>query len=87
MSPGPKMALAPARRLAEVLVHELGQACARIEVSTPEEPRRWITWRANSRDALDSALSGQLSVPSRFTQSTDSKGPRVRAGFALARTR
>ncbi len=48
----------------------------------------WLAaWRVRARDALDSAFSGPLSVLPQFTQSTDSKGPRVRAGFALARTR
>ncbi len=151
MSPGPKMPLAPARRLAEALVRELEPACERIEIAgsirrgadhvgdlellaiprledrvapgqtsllvlppttadlrggrmtwpfpipqprkrskarRPGLAHRWrAAWRVRARHALDSALSGLLSVPSRFTQSTDFKGPRVRAGLALARTR
>ena len=60
----------------------------RSKARRPGLAHRWrATWRVRARDALDRSLSGLLSVLFRFTQSTDFKGPRVRAGFALARTR
>ena len=72
-------------------MRELEPAGERIEIAESIRrgaDHRWrAAWRVRARDALDCALSGPFSVLPKFTQSTDSKGPRVRAGLALARTR